>query len=173
MTASAPVDSSTTCARARSVMSPEAITGIDTRSTSSAVSVWSAVPVYICLAERGCSVSAATPSASSLGPRSRAVREPFSSPRRIFTVTGTSTASTTARASRQARSCCSQRAGSGAGLGHLANRAAEVDVDDVGARRDHHLGRLGHPLGLGAKDLDGQRMFVPGDPQVPKVRSLP
>src|ERR1700753_3801385 len=60
MTASAPVDSSTICARARSVMSPEAITGIDTSCTSSAVSVWSAVPVYICWAERGWGVSPAT-----------------------------------------------------------------------------------------------------------------
>ncbi len=149
-------------------MSPEAITGIDTRSTSSAVSVWSAVPVYICLAERGCSVSAATPSASSFGPRSRAVREPFSKSSahlhrdrhvdRVDHRPGQATGEVVLL----------QRAGSGSGLGDLAHGAAEVDVDDVGARSDHHLGRLGHPLGLGAKDLDGQRMFVPGDPQVPQ-----
>ena len=85
-------------------MSPDAITGTPTSSTSSAVRVWSAVPVYICLAERGWSVSEATPTASSLGPSSSASRDPLSMPRRILTVTGTSTASTTARASPQARS---------------------------------------------------------------------
>ena len=85
-------------------MSPEAITGTDTRRTSSAVSVWSAVPVYICCALRGCSVNEATPSASSFGPSSSAASEPLRTPRRIFTDTGTSTASTTAPASAQARS---------------------------------------------------------------------
>ena len=85
-------------------MSPEAITGIPTRSTSSAVSVWSAVPVYICWAERGWSVSDATPGASSFGPSSSAAARAVLTPRRIFTVTGTSTASTTAPASAQASS---------------------------------------------------------------------
>ena len=56
MTASAPVVASTACARAREVTSPEATTGTSTSETSSAVSAWSAVPVYICWAERGCSV---------------------------------------------------------------------------------------------------------------------
>ena len=104
ITAAAPVSVEHRSAVSRSTMSPEAMTGTATRSTSSAVSVWSANPVYICWAERGCSVSAATPRSSSLGPRSSAAREPFFSPRRIFTVTGTSTASTTAPAIRQASS---------------------------------------------------------------------
>ena len=85
-------------------MSPDAITGMPDRPTSSAVNVWSAVPVYICWAERGWMVSDATPRASSFGARSSAEREPFLRPRRIFTVTGTSTVSTTAPASAQASS---------------------------------------------------------------------
>ena len=53
ITAAAPVVASTVCARARDVTSPDAITGTSTSETSSAVSEWSAVPVYICFAERG------------------------------------------------------------------------------------------------------------------------
>jgi hypothetical protein len=96
------VASSTRSALERSVMSPEAMTGTPTRSTSSAVSAWSADPVYICCAERGWSVSEAAPTASSFGPSSSAVRDPLRTPRRIFTVTGTSIASTTAATSSQA-----------------------------------------------------------------------
>ena len=53
-----------------------------------------------------------------------------------------------------------------AGLRHLLDRAAEVDVDDVGARRGDHPGRLGHRDGVGAEDLDRERMLVGGDAQV-------
>ena len=105
-------------------------------------------PVYICWAERGWSVSAATPRSSSRGPRSSAAREPFFSPRRILTVTGTSTASTTAPATRQRKLVILERAGTGAGLGDLAHRAAHVDVDDVRAGIDDHPSGLGHPLRL-------------------------
>src|SRR2546425_689324 len=96
ITAAAPVVASTDCAFAREATSPEAITGTSTSETSSAVSEWSAVPVYICFAERGCSVSEDAPAATSLGPTSRQVREPFSTPRRIFTLTGRETAVATA-----------------------------------------------------------------------------
>ena len=104
MTAAAPVVASTACARARDVTSPEAITGTLTSSTSSAVREWSASPVYIWRAERGCSVSVCAPDSTSRGPTSRQRREPFSSPRRIFTETGMSTASATAATIRPARS---------------------------------------------------------------------
>jgi hypothetical protein len=104
ITAAAPVVASTVSARAREVMSPEAITGTSTRATSSAVSEWSASPVYICRAERGCSVSVDAPASTSCGPTSRQVREPSSSPRRIFTDTGTSTVPATAPTIAQARS---------------------------------------------------------------------
>ena len=68
------------CAFARLVTSPQAITGTSTSSTSSAVSRWSAVPVYICFAERGCSVRVAAPASTSFGPTSRQVREPSCKP---------------------------------------------------------------------------------------------
>ena len=62
------------------------------------------MPVYICRAERGWSVSACAPAATRRGPTSRHASEPSSSPRRIFTVTGTSTAPATAATIRSARS---------------------------------------------------------------------
>ena len=68
------------------------------------MSEWSAVPVYICFAERGWSVSDAAPAATSRGPTVRQVREPLSTPRRIFTDTGSDVADATASTSRQARS---------------------------------------------------------------------
>ncbi len=102
ITAAAPVVASTVCARARDVTSPEAITGTSTSETSSAVKEWSAVPVYICFAERGWSVSEAAPAPTSLGPISRHAREPFSTPRRIFTLTGSGDAPATASTSRHA-----------------------------------------------------------------------
>jgi hypothetical protein len=85
-------------------MSPDAITGTSTSSTSSAVREWSASPVYICRAERGCSVSVAAPASTRRGPISRHARDPFSSPRRIFTDTGTSAAVATASTIAHARS---------------------------------------------------------------------
>ena len=147
-------------------MSPEAITGTSTSETSSAVSVWSAVPVYICCAERGWSVSDAAPASTSRGPTSRQSREPSATPRRIFTVTGTSTASATAATIRRRVVRVVEQRGARAGLRHLADGAAEVDVDDVGAGGLDHPRRLGHRARVGAEDLDRERMLVGGDPQV-------
>ena len=62
------------------------------------------MPVYICCAERGCRVSTEAPASTSRGPTSRQVREPSRRPRRIFTETGTSTASATDETMRQASS---------------------------------------------------------------------
>ena len=163
MTAAAPVVASTVCALAREVMSPDAITGTSTSSTSSAVSEWSASPVYICFAERGWSVSDAAPASTSCGPISRQVREPFARPRRILTESGTrdrvrDRLDDRARARRlleQVRAC--------AGLRHLADGAAEVDVDDVRAGVLDHAGGLGHHAGLGAEDLNRERMLVGRD----------
>ena len=90
-----------------------------------------------------------------------ASREPSARPRRILTVTGTSTAAATAPTIRQARSGSSSSVAPGAGLRHLADRAAEVDVDDVGAGVLDHARRLGHHVGLGAEDLDGERASRP------------
>ena len=54
----------------------------------------------------------------------------------------------------------------GAGLRHLADGAAEVDVDDVGAGGRDHPRRLRHHRGVGAEDLDRQRVLVGADAQV-------
>src|SRR5205823_10381572 len=54
----------------------------------------------------------------------------------------------------------------GAGLRHLAHRAAEVHVDDVGPGGLDHPGGLRHRPRLGAEDLDRQRVFVRAYPQV-------
>ncbi len=56
----------------------------------------------------------------------------------------------------------------GARLRHLPHRAAEVDVDQVRARRLYHACCFGHRPGLGAEDLDRERVLVGGHPQVPE-----
>ena len=66
-----------------------------------------------------------------------------------------------------------EQAGAGARLRHLAHRAAEVHVHDVGARGLDHPGRLGHRSGVGAEDLDCQRMLVAADPQVAEGALVP
>jgi hypothetical protein len=57
-----------------------------------------------------------------------------------------------------------RRAGSGSS--HLLHRAAEVQVDDVGAGRLHHARCIGHRPRLAAEELDRERMLVPGDAKV-------
>ena len=59
-----------------------------------------------------------------------------------------------------------EQRGAGAGLGHLADGAAEVDVHDVGAGRLDDPCGLGHRGGVGAEDLDRERVLVGGDAQV-------
>ena len=88
ITAAAPVVASTACARAREVTSPDAITGTSTSDDELGRQRVVGVPVYICFAERGCSVSEAAPASTSRGPTTRHVRDPFATPRRIFTDTG-------------------------------------------------------------------------------------
>ena len=166
ITAAAPVCSSTASAFSREVTSPDAITGTSTSSTSSAVSEWSASPVYICCAERGWSVSAAAPASTSRGPSSRQAREPFSTPRRIFTVTGTSTAAGDRLDDPAGERRILHQVRAGAGLRHLPHRAAEVHVDDVRAGGLDHPRRVGHRAGIGAEDLDRERMLVGRDAQV-------
>ena len=58
--------------------------------------------MYICFAERGWSVSDDAPASTSRGPTSRHTRDPFSTPRRIFTDTGSEVADATASTSRHA-----------------------------------------------------------------------
>ena len=54
----------------------------------------------------------------------------------------------------------------GAGLRHLAHRAAEVHIDDVRACGLDHARRVGHRGGVRAEDLDRERVLVGSDAQV-------
>src|SRR6266542_3310444 len=144
ITAAAPVVAGTACARPRDVMSPDAMTGTSTSSTSSAVSAWSASPVYIWRAERGCKVSVAAPASTSRGPTARQALEPFSRPRRIFTETGTSTADATAPTIAHARSGSFSRA-------PLATKGLHADP------------------GHGGQDEAGGDLDVPDPPRFPEI----
>ena len=98
--------------RARSCepMSPDATTGTSTSPANSAVSEWSAPPLYICLCARGCRTRARAPALASCGPSSMHVREPGSIPLRNLTVTGVETAAATSSTIRQASRGCSSSA---------------------------------------------------------------
>ncbi len=104
MTAAAPVSASTRSADGRSTMSPEAITGTATRLDQLRGQRVVGEPGVHLLGragverQRGDAQIARAAAEIERGPRA------VPQPRRIFTVTGTSTASTTAPASRQARS---------------------------------------------------------------------
>ncbi len=53
----------------------------------------------------------------------------------------------------------------GAGLEHLRHRAAHVEVDQVGPGRRGDRRRLAHHLGVGAEELQRDRVLVGMDPQ--------
>ena len=166
ITAAAPVVASTACARACEVMSPEAITGTSTRETSSAVSEWSAVP-GVHLPRR----------ARMEGQRRRArLDEPRPDlEARARAVLGAAAHLHRDRQRRGRRDGRDDARGvirvveqrrAGAGLRHLLDRAAEVDVDDVRARGLDRARGLGHRDRVGAEDLDRERMLVGGDAQI-------
>jgi hypothetical protein len=56
----------------------------------------------------------------------------------------------------------------GARLRHLLDRAAEVDVHEVGPCRLHHARGFGHRRRVAAEDLDRKRMLVGSDPEIPE-----
>ena len=173
ITAEAPVVARTAWARAREVTSPEAITGTSTRSTSSAVSAWSAVPVYICFAERGCSVSVAAPASTSRGADVEA------RPRAVFEPAAHLHAHRQVDRRRDRRHDLAgpvrvvEQGRARSGLGDLADGAAEVDVDDVRSGVRDHAGGLGHHGGVRPEDLHGERVLVAGDPQVAERPLVP
>ena len=77
-------------------------------------------------------------------------------PVRILSVTGTSTARTTASTiARDQRTRSRAAREPAAALQHLLRRAAHVDVDDLGAARDVVLRGVGHQRGIGPGDLHG------------------
>ena len=161
ITAEAPVVASTACARACEVTSPEAITGTSTSDTSSAVSEWSAVPVYICLRRARVQRQRRRARLDEPRPDRRGTRASRSRvPRRIFTDTGSGVARRDRLDDPRGVVGVVEQRRAGAGLRHLPDRAAEVDVDDVGAGGLDHPRRLGHRAGLGAEDLDRERMLV-------------
>ena len=148
-------------------MSPEAITGTSTRSTSSAVSVWSAVPVYICSAERGCRVSDDAPASTSRGPTSRQCR------RAVARARGASSPSRAGRprcaiasTMRQARSGSSSSVAPApvfvtffTGQPKLTSTMSAPAASTI---------RAASPITLrvGAEELDRERMLVGRDAQV-------
>ena len=92
------------------------------------------MPVYICFAERGWSVSDAAPASTSRGPTSRQVaRAVLEAAAHLHRDRQRRSRSATASTIRHARVRVVEQRRAGAGLRHLAHRAAEVDVDDVGA----------------------------------------
>ena len=143
-------------------------------SLTSPMRVQSASPLYIWQRVRPWMVRAWTPTSCSLSARSTMILELSSQPRRVFTVTGVLTASTTAfvmatslsgsrimplPAPRPAIFDTGQP--QGAPAGDLRHRAAPVDVDRVGPvpagelrRAVGHAGRIDHRLGDMPVDLD-------------------
>ena len=89
-------------------------------------------------------------------------------PRRIFTETGSAVALGDRLDDAGGVLGVVEERGAGAGLRHLAHRAAEVDVDDVGAGGLDHPRGLGHRDRVGAEDLDRERVLVGGDAEVPE-----
>ena len=174
ITAAAPVVASTACARAREVMSPEAITGTSTSETSSAVSEWSAVPGVHLLRRAGVQGERRRARLdelrADLEARPRAVAQPAA---HLHATRAGRPRSATASTIAQARAGVVEQRRAGAGLRHLAHRAAEVDVDEVGARRLDHPRRVGHHARLRAEDLDRERMLVAGDAQVAERPLVP
>ena len=73
--------------------------------------------------------------------------------------------STAAAATATARSGSRDQLGAGAGLADLLDRAAHVQVDQVGPGLGDDGGRPAHHPGIGAEELDRRRVLVGMDPQ--------
>ncbi len=82
-------------------------------------------------------------------------------PSRIFTVTGQSTAPTTARMIASQRSTSRRQALPPSVFVTLGAGTAEIDVDDVGAAFTHDTRGLGHDRGIVAPQLGRDRLLEP------------
>ena len=142
------------------------MTGTSTSATSSAVRAWSARPVYICWAERGCSVIAWAPASASFGPSVEAVARAVAHAAAQLHRHGHRDRLGDGARDADRDLVVVERGCAGAGLRDLPHRAAEVDVDDVGAGCLAHARGLGDGAGIRAEDLHCERMLVAGDPQV-------
>ena len=106
---------------------------------------------------RPCTVIILTPAASARWASSAALRLLSSQPSRIFSVTGTRTARTTASISDQGVIEIAHQRAARELAGHLARRAAHVDVDDVGAHPLDDARAFRHPVGFAADELNDER----------------
>ena len=118
---------------------------------------YSAAPTNAQARVRPCTASAATPASSAMRAMASALRAPGSGPVRILSVTGTSTAATTAREDRRDQRLVGQQRRAGGDVADLLRRAAHVDVDDLRAVRDVVARGLGHQRRIGAGDLHRDR----------------
>ena len=88
-------------------------------------------------------------------------------------MTGTETASATALDDAARALGVLQERCTGAGLRHLADGTAEVDVDDVGAGVLDHASGLRHHARLGAEDLHCEGALVATDAKVAERALVP
>ena len=114
---------------------------------------------------------ATPPSSASRRASSIPLRSPGRNPERNLTVTGRPLPRAAARATRDRALGLGQQRRPGAGLAHLRNRAAHVDVDQIRARGGDPLGGRGHHVGVGAEQLHRDRVLVGMDPQAAPGRS--
>ncbi len=87
----------------------------------------------------------------------KALRCCGSGPVRILSVTGTSTAPTTASQTAATSDSFDEQRRACRGVAHLLRRATHVDVDDLRAAVDVVACRLGHHRRIGTRDLHGDR----------------
>ena len=103
---------------------------------------------------RPCTVISLTPAASARCASSGALRLVSSQPSRILSVTGTRTAPTTASISASGVIEIAHQRRARELAGHLARRAAHVDVDDVGAEPLGDARAFRHPVRLRGRRVE-------------------
>ena len=132
------------------------MTGMETAALTRATNDQSAVSLKNWQRVRPCTVTSATPAASARRASSGALRLAWSQPIRIFSVTGTRTAPTTASINPMRVIEIAHQCAAGELAGDLAGRTAHVDVDDVGAEPFRDAGTLGHPVRFAPGKLHGE-----------------
>ena len=150
-------------------MSPLTTTGMRTASLTLRTRRQSASPLKNWQRVRACTVSSCTPAASARRASSGALRLAWSQPSRIFSVTGTLTAPTTASIRRRGMIEVAHQRGARKLARHFAGRAAHVDIDDVGAERLGHARAFAHPARFAAGKLYDERLAVAALGLAPRV----
>ena len=100
------------------------------------------------------------PASSAIRAIASALRCSGSQPVRILSVTGTSTARTTAVDDRFDQRLVREQRGAGGDVADLLGRAAHVDVDDLRAAVDVVPRGVGHHRRIGAGDLHRDRLHL-------------